>query len=157
MSILFDHDHGPFLEDARTVRQDGGQAFQHMHGTSVVEAEDDHARFPATRERRDLAEVQIEGEDDPALRDRLREDLAVRQALEALVAEMDGVVPVLAQPSGNTASTPMSRRNFKRRPPSGQPMWTCSWASQAAYPRACSMSSRSRSGYPASTSSKVAP
>src|SRR5207245_1531954 len=90
MPILLDHDDGPSLKDARAVRQNGCQPFEHMRRSSVVKTEDDHTRFSATRERRDLAEVEIEGEDDPVLLDRLRQNLAVRQPIAALALDTDG-------------------------------------------------------------------
>jgi hypothetical protein len=58
VSALLNHDDGPSPQDARTVGQNGRQSFEHMGRPGVVEAEDDHTRFPATRERRDLAEVE---------------------------------------------------------------------------------------------------
>ena len=101
MPILLDHDDGPLLEDARTVRQNRRQPFEHMRRPSVVEAEDNHARFPATRKRRNFPEVEIESEDGPVLRDSLREDRSVRQALEALVTEMQGLVTLLTKPGAD--------------------------------------------------------
>jgi hypothetical protein len=58
MPVFLDYDDGPLLEGARTARQDGREALEHMRRASVVEAEDYHARFPIMRERRNLAEVE---------------------------------------------------------------------------------------------------
>jgi hypothetical protein len=64
----------------------------------VVEPEQDDARLPALGERGDLTEVEVERQDHSILRNRLGEDLAVRPPLEALVAEVLGIVRLLAQP-----------------------------------------------------------
>jgi len=51
-----------------------------------VQAEEDHARLPAARQRRDLAEVQVEGQDDAILRDGLGKDIFVGHPVETFVA-----------------------------------------------------------------------
>ena len=67
MPTLLHNDDGPSLQNARTVGQNRCQSLDHVRCPGVVEAEDDHARFSPTRERCDLAEVEIESENDPAL------------------------------------------------------------------------------------------
>lgn len=59
MPILLAHDDGPFLQDDGARRHHERQSFEHMRRPSVVEMKEDHALCPATRERRDLAEVEI--------------------------------------------------------------------------------------------------
>ena len=46
----------------------------------------------------DLPEIEIEGEDAAILCDRLVEDLAVRQPLQALLPEVNDLVPLGAEP-----------------------------------------------------------
>ena len=63
-----------------------------------MQSENDHARQPAVGERRDLTEVEVESEDDTSLAGGLREDLAVRQALQSFLTKMNRVVAMFAQP-----------------------------------------------------------
>ena len=112
MPSLLDHYDGPLLQDGRTVGQDRGQPSEYVDCPRVVEAEDDHTRFPATRERRDLAEVKIEGENGSALRNGLGEYLAIRQSLKALVAKVQRLMALLAQPGGNADIHAHVQREF---------------------------------------------
>ena len=46
----------------------------------------------------DLAEVEVERQDDPRFSDGLVEDVVVREAVQTLVPQVDGVVALRAQP-----------------------------------------------------------
>lgn len=63
-----------------------------------MQAEQDHARFAASRKSCDLAEVEVKGQNDALLGDRLGEHVEIGGTLEALVAEMLCVVALAAQP-----------------------------------------------------------
>lgn len=64
---LFNDDDSASLKGAATVREDRGKTIEDVLCPRVVKTENDHARLPAARKRRDLPEVEIEREDDPAL------------------------------------------------------------------------------------------
>jgi len=64
----------------------------------VGKAEQDDARHSPTGQGGDLAEVQVEREDDSLLGDGLVEDLLVRQPVQSLVPQMHRVVTRRAQP-----------------------------------------------------------
>jgi hypothetical protein len=67
MTGFFNDDNSAFLKSAATVREDGGKPIEHVLCPRVVEAKNDDTRLPSARKRRDLPEVEIECEDDPAL------------------------------------------------------------------------------------------
>src|SRR5947199_314730 len=68
-----------------------------MTCSRVVEAEEDHARLPAARQCRDLAEVQVEGQDDAILRDGLGKDIFIGHPMEPFVAQVRHLVSLFAQ------------------------------------------------------------
>jgi len=121
MTGFFNDDDSAFLKRAATVREDCGKPIEHVLCPRVVEAENDDTRFPSACERRDLPEVEIEREDDPALRDGLREDLAVGQPLEPLVAEMNCFVCLVAQPGGHTDIYSHVQQEPHQQTPGGLP------------------------------------
>jgi NAD(P)-dependent dehydrogenase (short-subunit alcohol dehydrogenase family) len=106
MSSLLDRDDGAFLQDARAVGKNRRQPFKYVLCSRIVEAEDDHTRLPALRECRDLTEIKVESEDRATFRNGLREYFPVGQSLETLIAEMQGIVALLAQPSSNMNTHP---------------------------------------------------
>ncbi len=63
-----------------------------MTGSRVVEAEQDDADDLSGRCRKDLAEIEVKRDHDPLLGEAFLEDVAVRHALKALVAEVNRVV-----------------------------------------------------------------
>ncbi len=67
------------------------------------------------------------------LRDGLREYLAVRQPLKPLVAKVNHLMSLLAQPCGNAdIHAHVQQKSHEQVSPPSYPKWTCSWASHAA-------------------------
>lgn len=96
--LLHDHDRTASKvgcdrpQDGREPRDDRGCA-------RIAQPEDDHAGVSCPRDGGNLAEIEVERQDDPALDPRLREDLAVGKPMKTLVAEVEGVVALLPQPA----------------------------------------------------------
>lgn len=89
---LDENDRTP-LERLRRRRKDGLEPLDDTRVTGVGKPEQNDACESPTHQGRDLAEVQVEGENDPILRDGLLEDRRVRQPVQTLVPEMQRVVP----------------------------------------------------------------
>ena len=102
---LLDDDHGPAVQRLRRGGERDVEPFGHMRARGVEQAEQDNARPRTDAPRCDLAEVEVERQDDPALSGGEREDLGIRQALEPELAKVDdvvtGVAEVLRDPSGD--------------------------------------------------------
>ena len=108
-----------------------------------MKAEEDNANALPTGEGGDFTKIEVEGQEDSALGNGSGENLFVGGALHSHVTEMGSVVAVLPQPADDTHIHAHVGEKAHSAP---YEMWTCSWASQAAYSIACWMSSRSRSG-----------
>lgn len=67
----------------------------------VAQPEDDRAHASILRECDDLAEIEIERDDDPPLGGGFGEDLAVWKPVKVLIAKMFGVVSAVRQPFRN--------------------------------------------------------
>jgi len=64
----------------------------HPFGPHSLESERDHAGYDILTQRHDATEVEIVRKDDPLLADCLVDDIVVRQPLEALITQMNGIV-----------------------------------------------------------------
>jgi hypothetical protein len=63
-----------------------------MAGARVVQPEQNHTDHPAFRRRDDFTEVEVERQDDSVFDEPLLEDLAVGEAVQPFVSQMDRVV-----------------------------------------------------------------
>ena len=64
----------------------------------VLEPKENHTCDATPGKRQDFAEVKVKGQDYSVLRDGFLEDLLVGHSLQALVAEVAGVVPLSPEP-----------------------------------------------------------
>ena len=64
-----------------------------------MQSENNDARLLAMYQGADLTEIEVVRDHDSALGNRFGENLSVRQALQALVTQMSGVIPLIAQPT----------------------------------------------------------
>ena len=101
-----------------------------MMGAGVVGAEEDHGDRTAAGEGGVLADVEVERQQDPCFAGSFLDNLAVRQAMQVFIREMDRVMSVLGEPAPHRTSTPMSARN--RIPALRYDARTSSCANQAA-------------------------
>lgn len=69
-----------------------------MKGTGVVEPEENHGDRTAAGEGGDLAEIEVERQQDTCFASSFLKNLAVGQAMQVLITEMDRVVSVLVEP-----------------------------------------------------------
>jgi hypothetical protein len=69
-----------------------------MSGTGVVERKEENGDGTTVGEGGDLAEIEVERQQDTCFTGSLLENLAVRQAMQLLIAEMDRVMSVLVEP-----------------------------------------------------------
>jgi len=68
-----------------------------MRRTGVVEPEEDHGDSAAVGEGRDLTEIAVERQQDTCVAGSLLKKLAVRQAMQVLITEMECVVSMLVE------------------------------------------------------------
>jgi len=73
-----------------------------VFGSGILEPEENHAGSIPFRQSYDLAEVQIEGENNSVFSNGLLEDLSVGKCMEMLLSKVLGVVPGLSQPFNNS-------------------------------------------------------
>ena len=99
--VLDDHDYRT-LEYIRGDRQHGCEAIDHVWRPGVFEPEEDDTPGTISRERGQIAEVEIEGEHDPIFCESLGKDLIVGGSVEPLLAEVKRVVPLAAEPLHDT-------------------------------------------------------
>jgi len=92
VAAFLDDDDGPGQQLGARLIQHGLQAFDDVFRSRVVKAEEDDAYHLPGRPREDLAEIEVKRHHDPLLREALPEDVAVRQSLQALVAQVNCVV-----------------------------------------------------------------
>jgi hypothetical protein len=116
--FLYNHN-SPLFQGLGGVLQDTLQAINHMWCARIVQAEKDDAYSAAARERDDLAEIEIKGQDNSFLRRRLFEYLAVWHPLESFVTKVDYIVSLATQPFDNPLSNPHVRKESHRSPLSG--------------------------------------
>jgi hypothetical protein len=95
---FLDHNHGPAHEWLRQSGQSHLEPYDHVPGTRIVKAKQDNTCTGPGGKCGDLAEIQIEGQDDTAIGCSLGKNGLIRQAMQALVAEMDHVVPRRPEP-----------------------------------------------------------
>lgn len=69
-----------------------------MWGPRVFQSKQNHAPRRLTSQRGQVAEVQVEREDNAVLVKGFCKDLIVRSPVEALLAEMYGVMSITAEP-----------------------------------------------------------
>jgi hypothetical protein len=67
-----------------------------MYRPRVLKAEEDHPGSGFTREQREVAEVEIERENDPILGQGFHEDLLVGSSVQSLLTKMHRLVPEAA-------------------------------------------------------------
>jgi len=101
--LLHDYD-SSFFQRMAGIHQDSLQSIDHVGRPRVVQAKQDYAYPAATRERDNLTEVQIEGQNNSLLGYRLFEYLAVWHSLEPLVAKVNRIVSLGTQPFDNPLS-----------------------------------------------------
>jgi hypothetical protein len=89
---LFDDDDGSRLQFRARLLQHGLKALDDMASACVVQPEQNHTDHVASRRRDDFAEVEIERQDDPMFDEPLLEDVAVGEAVQPFVPQMDRVV-----------------------------------------------------------------
>jgi hypothetical protein len=70
------------------------ETLNHKFGPRIAHPEQDHTDDLTRAGRQNLSEVKVEGQHDALFPGRLLEDLAVRQPLQSLVAQMNCVVAV---------------------------------------------------------------
>jgi hypothetical protein len=83
----------------------------------------DHARRGRRGKGHEFAEIEVEGQKNAFFRRSLRKNLGVRQALQALLAQMNGIVPRSRSQLTTRPATPASARNRISPPYAGL---TCS-------------------------------
>jgi hypothetical protein len=154
MPRIFNYDDCTMVQSEPGTLKDGGQPLNHEGRSGVLEPEQDYAGPFSRRGCCDLAKVEVESDDDPVFRLRFGEDAHVCHPLQALIAEMGSIMPILTEPDHDPAVHVHVSKKMQVNP---YDVTTCSWVSHAAYSMACWMSSRSRSGYPSRISSKLAP
>jgi len=141
---LFNHDNGPRFQRLAAVVKDLCQPLNHMRRSGVVEPQKDDAHVAVSRDGDNLAEIQVKRNEDAPLAGRLGEDLGVGQAMRSFVAQVHDIMAGAPEPFSGADGHAHVGQESHRAAPYGT--WTSSWASQAAYSKACRMSSGSRSG-----------
>ena len=68
------------------------KAFDDVFRSRVVETEEDDTYHLPGRPCEDLAEIEVERQNDPLLGKALLEDLAIRLSVQTLVAKVNGVM-----------------------------------------------------------------
>jgi hypothetical protein len=126
---FLDQDHRGSLEGRQGSPEHTLQFGNYMSGTGVVEPKGEHGDGTTVGEGGDLAEIEVEPQQDTCFTGSLLENLAVREAMQVLIAEMDRVMSVLVEPLHHPRSTPMSAR---KRPALRYDARTSSCANQAA-------------------------
>ncbi len=101
MPRFLNHHDRPPLKLRQGLRQHFVQSFDHPRCPGVMQAKHDHARRGRRGKRHELAEIEIEGQKNAFFRRSLRKNLGVGQALQALLAQVNGIEPALAQPVDN--------------------------------------------------------
>ncbi len=91
-----------------------------------MEAENHHAHGASAGKGCDFAEIEVKGENDSALGNGLREDLAVREPVKTLFTEMNGVVALFTKPRDDANVHPHIHKESHRFPRVYLPTWTCS-------------------------------
>ena len=92
VATALDDDDCSAAEVSRGGRQYGCESVLHLREPWVPEPEEDDAWRPATSQRDQVGEVQVERQNDSCLRDGLLENAVVLRALETFIAEVDGIV-----------------------------------------------------------------
>lgn len=142
ISRLFDHDNATFRKNGLHAGQDHSKAFDHTCVTRVAKTQYNDADVTALRKGRDLAEVEIEGDEGAVLVCGLAENIAVSEPLQALLAEVYGVATLRSQPLCYTnVDTHVDEKTL-----AVYDAMTSSSASHAAYSSACCTSAASTSG-----------
>lgn len=95
---LFDNHHGIGLESRRSLGKANGKPLLNPRGASVLQPEKDDPGGRPAGQGHDLAEIEIEGQEDAAFPFGEREDVRIGEPLQAAVEEMDSVMATCAQP-----------------------------------------------------------
>jgi hypothetical protein len=101
MARVFDGNDCALHKRVGRVGQYELQSLDYVFGARIAQAEDDNARQLAAARGKDISEVEIEREDNSVFCNRLGKDVTVRQAVQSLVAQMNGFVAGAAQPLDN--------------------------------------------------------
>jgi hypothetical protein len=101
-ALLDDHD-GAGLERRRGLGEADGKPLLNSLRASVLQPEKNNpGRRPAT-EGHDLAEIEIERQENATFSYGKREDILVSQLLQAAIEKMNGVMTARAQPRNDTS------------------------------------------------------
>lgn len=94
---LHDHD-DPSREHLLRLGQNNAQAVDHILGPGVREPEQDDARTVVLRKGGQVAEVEIERQDDAVFCDSDSEDVGVRSTMHPSFAKVRGIVALAPEP-----------------------------------------------------------
>jgi len=118
------------------------KAFDYSREICIAQPQNNHTDASPLRERCDLAEIEIEGDDGPPLRGGLDEYLAIGKRLKTLFPKVNGIRTLRAQPVCYADID----THVDEKPLRVYDAMTSSSASHAAYSNACWISAGSMSG-----------
>ena len=95
---VLDDDNRAVCDRVARLREDVAEPFDHAIGPRILHSKYDDARLAPTRDRDDLAEVEIERQQNAPFGARLREDIRVLHAVELLIAKVNDIVATAPQP-----------------------------------------------------------
>jgi hypothetical protein len=130
MQPIVHDDDRPIHQCRCGARQNGLEPRDDVVGPCVSKPKDHDAHVGSGAQREELAEVQVEREENPPFDSRLGEDIWIGQALQVLLPEMYGVVPGRTQPFNHPKAHPHVGQESQRDSCAG---CTSSVVSHAAY------------------------
>lgn len=126
---LLDDYHGCRTQHLARYVQHRGKAVKHVLGPCIAQAKHDNGKRCVVRHGDDFAEIQVKGQHDAMFTHGLGKDIPIYESFQTLFTEVDGVLPLLAQPSNHARADP---HVCEKAQVILQRQWTSSCASHAA-------------------------